>query len=63
VPPFVSESAMGRQASPEFAAAAKARRALKPETDGASAVAQMVGALIENLAISGQVVGVDSRIL
>jgi 3-oxoacyl-[acyl-carrier protein] reductase len=63
LPPFVADSAMGRQATPEFAAAAKARRALKPDTDGAQSVAQFVAALIENPATSGQVLSVDSRIV
>jgi len=62
LPPFVPESAMGRTATPEFAAAAKARRVLKPETDGARSVALAVAAVLENAGVSGQVVSADSRI-
>ncbi|HEY3320182.1 MAG TPA: SDR family oxidoreductase [Planctomycetota bacterium] len=63
LPPFVPDSGMGKLASPEFAAAAKAKRVLKPDTDGARAVAQMVISLLENPAVSGQVVAADSRLL
>ncbi|HYG74799.1 MAG TPA: SDR family NAD(P)-dependent oxidoreductase [Planctomycetota bacterium] len=62
LPPFVQESAMGRTASPEFVAAAKAKRVLKSDTDGARSVSQTVAALLENASVSGQVVGADSRI-
>lgn len=62
LPPFVAESAMGRHASPEFAAAVKAKRVLKTETDGAGAVALLVAGLLENPSISGQIISADSRI-
>ena len=62
LPPFVADSGMGRQASPEFAEAARARRVLKNESDGAHSVALAVAGLLENPAMSGQVIGADSRI-
>jgi NAD(P)-dependent dehydrogenase (short-subunit alcohol dehydrogenase family) len=62
IPPFVPESGMGRQASPEFIAAAKVRRVLKSDSDGAAGVASFVAALLENPVISGHVLSVDSRI-
>jgi 3-oxoacyl-[acyl-carrier protein] reductase len=62
LPPFVPESGMGRAASPDFAAAAFAKRSLKSEVDGAKAVALSVAALLENSAVSGQVISADSRI-
>ena len=62
LPPFVPESGLGRTATPEFAAAAKARAVLKKELDGAGAVAQFVAAILENPAVAGQVLCVDSRI-
>ena len=63
LPPFVADSAMGRLASPEFAAAVKAKRALKQDSDGAAAVATFVAELIANPSVSGQVLSVDSRVL
>ena len=63
LPPFVADSAMGRNASPEFAAAVKAKRVLKTETDGAAAVALLVASLLENPSISGQILSADSRVL
>jgi len=62
LPPFVPESGMGRLASPEFAIAAKARRVLKTESNGARSVALAVAGLLENNAMSGQIIGADSRI-
>jgi len=62
LPPFVPESGMGRGASPDFAAAAMAKRALKSEIDGAKAVAISVSGLLENPAVSGQIISADSRI-
>jgi 3-oxoacyl-[acyl-carrier protein] reductase len=62
LPPFVADSAMGQAASPEFAAAAKAKRTLKVENDAPGAVAGFVANLLENRTISGQVLSVDSRI-
>ena len=63
LPPFVADSTMGRSASPEFAAAVKAKRVLKSETDGATAVALLVASLLENPSISGQIVSADSRVV
>ena len=62
IPPFVPESGMGRSASPEFIAAVKARRVLKAEADGAAALATFVADVLQNPALSGQVLAVDSRI-
>ena len=62
VPPFVPESGMGRTASPEFVAAVQAKRVLKAEVDGASCLAKFVCDVLENPAISGQVLSADSRI-
>jgi 3-oxoacyl-[acyl-carrier protein] reductase len=62
LPPFVAESSMGRQASPEFMAGAKARRVLKSDADGVRSVALMTAALIDTPAISGQALAADSRI-
>ncbi len=62
LPPFVAETGMGRLASPEFAAAAQAKRVLKKPVDGAHCVALSVAALLENPAVSGQVVAADSRL-
>lgn len=62
LPPFVPESGMGRAASPEFAAAALASRALRTDCDGVKTVALSVSALLENSAVSGQVISADSRI-
>ena len=62
IPPFVPESGMGRTASPEFSAAALARRVLKGDTDGAAAQATFACDVLENPAVSGQVMSVDSRI-
>jgi 3-oxoacyl-[acyl-carrier protein] reductase len=63
LPPFVAESAMGKAASPEFIDAVKAKRVLKVESDGALACAQLVASVVENAAISGQVLSADSRVL
>jgi 3-oxoacyl-[acyl-carrier protein] reductase len=63
LPPFVPESAMGQAASPEFAAAAKAKRVLKSTADPADAVANFVAELLKNGTISGQVLSTDSRII
>jgi len=62
IPPFVPESGMGREASPEFVAAAKAKRVLKADVDGADALATFVCGVLENPAISGQVLNADARI-
>jgi NAD(P)-dependent dehydrogenase (short-subunit alcohol dehydrogenase family) len=62
IPPFVPDSGMGRGASPEFIAAARAKRALKSDTDGAVALAEFVCDVVVNPAISGQVLSADSRI-
>ncbi|MCY3022457.1 MAG: SDR family NAD(P)-dependent oxidoreductase [Planctomycetota bacterium] len=62
IPPFVPESGMGRTASPEFAAAARQKRVLKPDADGATALAMFVCDVLGNPAISGQVLSADSRI-
>jgi 3-oxoacyl-[acyl-carrier protein] reductase len=63
LPPFVADSAMGRSASPEFAAAVKLKRALKTDTDGAATVAQFIAGLLETPSVSGQVLSCDSRVL
>ncbi|MFH0939380.1 MAG: SDR family NAD(P)-dependent oxidoreductase [Planctomycetota bacterium] len=63
LPPFVPGSGMGRGATPEFFAKVKAARVLKIDSDGAAVVARFVADLIENPAISGQVLSVDSRII
>ena len=63
LPPFVADSAMGRSASPEFAAAVKARSALKGDSDGAASVAHFVAALLENPSVSGQILSADSRVI
>jgi len=63
LPPFVPESGMGRSASAQFNEGVKARRALKSETDGAVATALLVSSIIQNPAISGQVLSADSRIV
>lgn len=63
LPPFVAESAMGKAASPEFIDAVKAKRVLKVDPDGALACAQLVAAVVENAAISGQVLSADSRVV
>jgi 3-oxoacyl-[acyl-carrier protein] reductase len=62
LPPFVPESGMGRAATPEFAAAVKARRVLKADSDGAAAVAAFMLELLDNPAVSGQILSADSRI-
>src|ERR1043165_2885577 len=62
LPPFVPDSGMGRQASPEFVAAAKMKRVLKAQTDAAAAVARFAADVLGNPAISGQVLSADSRI-
>lgn len=63
LPPFVAESAMGKAASPEFIDAVKAKRVLKVDADGAVACAQLVAAVAESAAISGQVLSADSRVV
>ncbi len=63
VPPFVPESGMGRQASAEFIAAAKQKRVLKIVFDGAAALAKFAADVVQNPAISGQVLTADSRIV
>lgn len=63
LPPFVPESKMGSAASPEFTEAAKLRRVLKTDANGAQATAQAVIATLENPAMSGQVIAADSRIV
>jgi len=63
LPPFVADSTMGRNASPEFIAAVKAKRVIKRDTDGAGSVAACVAGLLDNQSISGQVLSADSRIL
>jgi len=63
VPPFIPESGMGRNASPEFIEAAKAKRALKVDIDGAAACARLVADTIDNPAVSGQILSADSRVL
>ncbi|HYF48312.1 MAG TPA: SDR family oxidoreductase [Planctomycetota bacterium] len=63
VPPFVPESGMGRAATPEFIEAAKAKRALKVDTNGSAACARLVADALDNPAISGQVLSADSRVL
>jgi len=62
IPPFVPESGMGRKATPEFAAAAQAKGVLKAEIDGAAALARFVCEVLENPALSGQILSADSRI-
>ena len=62
IPPFVPASGMGRTASPEFIAATQAKRVLKTDVDGAKALATFVCDVLENPAVSGQVLNVDSRI-
>jgi len=63
VPQFIPASGMGRNASPEFIEAAKAKRALKVDTDGAAACARLVADTLDNAAISGQVLNADSRVV
>lgn len=63
IPPFVPESGMGRSASAEFIAGAKAKRVLKADLDGAAALAAFVCEVLGNPAISGQVLSADSRIV
>jgi 3-oxoacyl-[acyl-carrier protein] reductase len=63
VPPFVAESTMGRAASPEFIAAAKLKRVLKPEVDGSKALGKFAIDVLLNPCISGQVLHADSRIV
>lgn len=62
LPPFVPESGMGRSATAEFAAAAQAKRVLRAGVDGAAALARFVCDVVENPAISGQILSADSRI-
>ena len=66
VPPFVPESAMGRAASPEFAAAVRKKNVLKPvdtlAAEPAQTVARFVADLLENRTASGQVFTLDGRI-
>lgn len=63
VPPFVAESTMGRAASPQFAAAAKNKRVLKSDVNGAAALGKFAADVLTNPAISGQVLHADSRIV
>lgn len=62
VPPFVPESAMGRAASPVFAAAVKKRNVLKADVPPAPVVARFTAELLQNPAASGQVFALDARI-
>jgi 3-oxoacyl-[acyl-carrier protein] reductase len=62
LPPFVPDSGLGRQASPEFAAAAQAARTLKTDVDLVGSLASFTVNVLENPALSGQVCGADSRI-
>ena len=63
VPPFVAASGMGATASPEFAAAVKLKRVLRAEIDGAKALASFAVSVLQNPAISGQVLQCDARIV
>jgi 3-oxoacyl-[acyl-carrier protein] reductase len=61
LPPFIAGSGMGGAASPEFSANVQARQVIKQPGE-ASAVATFVAELLNNQAISGQVLCVDDRI-
>jgi len=62
VPPFVPASAMGRAASPEFAAAVKKKNVLKADVPPAPVVARFAADLLQNQSASGQVFTLDARI-
>lgn len=63
LPPFVSDSGMGRMASPGFASKVEARCVLKSQSNDIETFARLVGNVLENPRISGQVLSNDSRIL